>query len=1045
LTVPPTIPEAGDHPAAARQEFSRFNPGVLDALTAHICVLDAAGRIVAVNRAWREFAAANPPLATNVDLGADCFAVCAAAIGEDAATAREALRGLRAVARGDLPEFVLEYPCHSPTTQRWFELRATRTEDAGPGCLVVAHTNITPRKEADALLTASELRYRRLFESAKDGILILDAETGVVVDVNPFLIQLLDLSREQFLGKKIWELGFFRDIVANYANFVELQREEYIRYEDRPLKTAAGRRIDVEFVSNVYRVNHHKVIQCNIRDITERKQAEAALQESERRLNEAQKLAQLGRWIWDVKTGNVEWSEEVYQIFQLDPKQFTPQINSILALSPWPEDHERDQELIRRAVASHEKGTYDQRFLRPDGSIGYYHSTFQGNYDGAGHLVSIFGTIQDITAREQSAAAMRLAHERLRCFVDANIVGVLIANAAGDVIEANDYYLRLIGFTRAELQQGQVDWRSITPPEWLPADEQALCEMREHGTCTPYEKEYLRRDGTRVPVLLADAMLPGPGNQIAAFALDITARKEAEAQLRKLARAVEQSPVSIVITDRGGNIEFVNPRFTLVTGYTFAEVLGKNPRVLKSGETPAEEYQQLWETITAGKDWRGEFHNKRKDGTLYWETASISPIRDASGAITHFIAVKEDMTEKKLTDAKLLRAQRVESIGSLASGIAHDLNNILTPIVMCAPMLQLEDTPKNRRELAQTIESSAHRAVGIVKQLLSFARGKEGQKATLQVRHLVREMAKIAREVFPRSIQVQEACDTDLWPVLADATQLHQVLLNLCVNARDAMPSGGKLTLRADNVTLDEHYVAMHKEAVPGPFVRIRVEDTGTGIPDAVRARIFESFFTTKGEDLGTGLGLTTVLGIVRDHKGFITFTTVPGQGTTFEIHLPAVLEAQTLAETAPAPEAIPRGHGELVLVVDDEPAIQDTTRRTLERYGYAVLQAHDGIEALAQFSAHPAEIRAVVTDFIMPLMDGVTLCRTLRVLAPRTPLLVSSGGLFGTPGGEALRAFEELGIGHILHKPHNAEVLLQALSEVLLPSQTPASGKGAA
>jgi CheY-like chemotaxis protein len=302
------------------------------------------------------------------------------------------------------------------------------------------------------------------------------------------------------------------------------------------------------------------------------------------------------------------------------------------------------------------------------------------------------------------------------------------------------------------------------------------------------------------------------------------------------------------------------------------------------------------------------------------------------------------------------------------------------------------------------IEKSAHRAVGIVKQLLSFARGKEGQKQPVQVRHLVHEMAKIGREVFPRSIQIEEVCASDLWPVLADATQLHQVLLNLCVNARDAMPSGGKLTLRADNVTLDEHYVSMHPEASPGPFVRLHVTYTGTGIPDAVRERIFESFFTTKGEDQGTGLGLTTVQGIVRDHQGFITFTSSPGRGTTFVVHLPAVPETEALAETAQSRASTPRGQGELVLVVDDEPAICDTARRTLERHGYAVLQAHDGIEALAQFSAHQARVRVVVTDFMMPLMDGVTLCRTLRALSPQTPVIVSSGGLFGKPGVEVLR-----------------------------------------
>ena len=495
---------------------------------------------------------------------------------------------------------------------------------------------------------------------------------------------------------------------------------------------------------------------------------------------------------------------------------------------------------------------------------------------------------------------------------------------------------------------------------------------------------------------------------------------------------MEQSPVSIVITDGAGNIEFVNPKFTQVTGYTVDEVLGRNPRFLKSGETSDEEYRRLWDTLTSGQEWRGEFHNRRKDGTLFWETASISAIRNGDGAISHYVAVKEDVTEKKLTAAKFLRAQRVESIGSLASGIAHDLNNILTPILMCAPLLDMEETAAGRRELTQTIESSAQRAVGIVKQLLSFARGKEGPQQPVQVRHLVRDMAGIVRETFPRSIQVNATCAPDLWPVPVDATQLHQVLLNLCVNARDAMPAGGTLSLRASNVLLDDHFMAMHQDAKPGPYVRLEVEDTGTGIPESAQEHIFESFFTTKGEGQGTGLGLATVKGIVLDHGGFITYRTSPGKGTTFVIHLPGVPEAQPPTPDGQAPSHLPPAQGELILIVDDEPAICETTRRTLERQGYTVVQALDGIQALAQFTSHQPWVRAVVTDFMMPLLDGVTLARTLRALAPQTPIIVSSGGLFGKPGGEALRTFEELGIRHILHKPHTADLLLQSLAQVL-------------
>jgi PAS domain S-box-containing protein len=517
--------------------------------------------------------------------------------------------------------------------------------------------------------------------------------------------------------------------------------------------------------------------------------------------------------------------------------------------------------------------------------------------------------------------------------------------------------------------------------------------------------------------------------------INITARCQAEDQSRKLARAVDQSPVSILITDCAGNIEFANPKFSQVTGYSAAEVLGKNPRLLKSGETSAEAYRQLWQIITAGKTWQGEFHNKRKDGTLFWETASISPVRDAAGAITHFIAVKEDVTEKKLSEARWLRAQRVESIGSLASGIAHDINNILAPIILSVPLLRTDADAQRRREIANTIEVSAQRAVAIVREILAFARGKDESRQPVQVRHLIRDIAKIARETFPRSIRVEILCAADLWLVPADATQMHQVLLNLCINARDAMPAGGTLTLRAHNVVLDEHFACMHKEARPGPHVRIEVEDTGTGIAEDIREHIFESFFTTKGADQGTGLGLATVKGIVLSHHGFIGFRTAPGMGTTFELHLPAIADGLSAAVPAECPVAIPRGQGEIVLVVDDEPILRDTTRRTLERNGYGVLLASDGSEALAQFEAHPSDIRVVVTDCMMPHMDGVTLCQALRAIRPDIPIVVSSGGLLDKLGKRAMLDLEKLDIRQVLYKPHTAEVLLRALHEAISAS----------
>jgi PAS domain S-box-containing protein len=773
---------------------------------------------------------------------------------------------------------------------------------------------ITERKRAQEALRASELRYRRLFETAKDGVLILDAETGIVVDVNPFLAQLLGFSHEALLGKKIWELGSFKDIVANRARFEELQQQEYIRYDDKPLQAANGRQIAVEFVSNVYQVNHHKVIQCNIRDITERKQAEKALQALSSRQEAI--LAAVPDIIMEVDRHKVySWANQA-------------------GLDFFGED------VIGKEAAFYfegEQGTYQSVQPLFDSRQELVHiESWQRRKDGEKRLLSWW---------------CRAVKDEL-----GNVTGAL--SSARDITERN----------RAE-----------------------------------------------------------------------TALRDAESLYQSL---VEHLPQSVFRKDREGRFTYVNSRFCALMGKTPGELLGKKasdflPRDL--AERVRQDDQRVMQTQTVFD--AVEDHLLAGNPKIVLHVLK-APVCNALGEITGVQGILADISGQTELEAKFLRVQRLDSIGSLASGIAHDLNNILAPIMMCAPLLRGARSSEEREQMISLIEASTQRAASIVKQLLSFGRGQAGQKTALQVRHLLGEVGKIARETFPRSIQVEADVSADLWLVSGDSTQLHQVLLNLCVNARDAMPSGGKLTLRAENVTLDENYVCMHQGVSAGPFIRIQVQDTGTGIPESTREHIFDSFYTTKSQDQGTGLGLTTVLGIVRNHHGFITFTTAVGKGTTFEIYLPAQPEAQPSSLPEPPPAASPRGRGELILLVDDEPAIGTAARRTLEKHGYAVLRAEDGVEALALFTSRRADIRAVVTDFMMPHMDGLTLSRILTRLSPQTPIIVSSGGLMAKDSANSLQALGALGIRHILHKPHNAEVLLQALADVLHPAAQPPRGR---
>jgi CheY-like chemotaxis protein len=377
----------------------------------------------------------------------------------------------------------------------------------------------------------------------------------------------------------------------------------------------------------------------------------------------------------------------------------------------------------------------------------------------------------------------------------------------------------------------------------------------------------------------------------------------------------------------------------------------------------------------------------------------------------------------------------MEGIGALAGGIAHDLNNILQPILMTAPLLREITSDPDSRGMLNTVESCAQRGADIIKQLLTFARGEPGVRVPLPMRYLLHDMDKIIRQTFPRNIQLSINAPKDLWPVMGDATQIHQAIMNLCVNARDAMPDGGQLTLAAENLILDEAFVAMMPSSKPGFYVCVTVTDTGTGIPPELVDHIFDPFFTTKEIGKGTGLGLATVLGIVRGHGGFVLVNSRVGKGTTFELYLPASSEAK--AALLPERETLPpRAGGELILVVDDEASVRGVIQRTLEKHGYRVLTAAEGADAMGLFAQHRAEIRAVLTDMMMPDMDGPALVRTLRHMEPQLPIL----GMTGVGKKADIKGLENLDLLMLLTKPFNIAGLLNVLHQALA---APRKGNG--
>lgn len=417
---------------------------------------------------------------------------------------------------------------------------------------------------------------------------------------------------------------------------------------------------------------------------------------------------------------------------------------------------------------------------------------------------------------------------------------------------------------------------------------------------------------------------------------------------------------------------------------------------------------------------------ERADGTIRWVHDRAFPVKNAAGAVTRIVGVAEDVTQRKQLEEQFLRAQRMEAIGTLAGGIAHDLNNILAPMLMVAPLLKGKLPDERDLELLTMVEQGAQRGASIIRQLLTFSRGIEGERGIVQVRHLMKDMVAIMRETFPREIMLEERLPSSLWPITADATQVHQVLMNLCVNARDAMRSGGKLGIRAENISLEERDLALHPEAKCGPYVRLTISDTGEGISRENLVRIFEPFFTTKAVGKGTGLGLSTVLGIVKSHGGFLTVVSEPGQGSTFNVHLPANIDGHVPgAIDGKAPEP---GQRELILVVDDEASIRHTLRLVLEGKNYRTLIATDGREAVALFMANRDAVRLVLTDIMMPGMSGVALIRALRALEPQLPIVAMSG-MHDQDRREELAALE---VKTIIAKPCEHVVILQAVQHEL-------------
>jgi len=898
-------------------------------------------------------------------------------------------------------------------------LRAIRTGDAD-AILITGSEG-----EKVHLLGAVDRVYREFLETSRGGTVTVTTD-GKILGCNAALATTLQQPLEKLLGSKLQDHVISEDVEA----IDSLLKEEDTGASRQIVHLMAldGESIEEYLSSTRLESSDAEPVSClQFTDMREVVSAEQTLRESEKHYKELLDLAPVG--ICVVADGKVVFvNPEGTRLLGADSEEQI--INKPAEQLIHPGSLERAQSDMTGLLAGDAKiFRREDTVLKLDGtSIAAEILATPLQYMGRPAIQVIF---TDITERKREEAALEFRNILLTTQQEVSLDAILVVDEGAHILSYNRKFVEMWDIP-AEVIDGNVDEPVLSYVSAQVADTEEFLRrvkfLYEHPTETSHD-ELLLKDGRVID--RNSAPMIGPDGKFLGrvwYFRDITERKLAETEHELLMSAIEQAVETVIITDPEGNIEYVNPAFEKMTGYTQAETVGKNPRILKSGEQSREFYRELWETISSGRTWTGVLVNKDKAGKTYTVESTITPVRDGNGRIVNYVEVNHDVSAQLLMEARLRQAQKMETVGQLAGGVAHDFNNMLQVIITYTDMsLTLAEVGERLHKYLLEIRRAAQRSAEMTGQLLAFARKQTIAPKIVDLNDSVASAQKMIQRLIGEDVDLAWMPGRDLWKLKIDPTQLDQILANLAVNARDAIGGVGKLTIGTQKIALDEEYCSANPGAVPGEYLLLTVSDDGCGMDKKTQSRLFEPFFTTKEPGKGTGLGLATVYGIVKQNNGFISVYSEPGEGTTFKLYLPRAEKAigEDAAELEPEYR---KGGTETVLVVEDETAILELARESLVQLGYSVLTAGSPEEAIRRAEEHAGPIHLLIADVVMPQMNGRRLAERLIAVRPQLKCIFMSGYTADVMGHREILT-EEM---KFIAKPFSLTVLAEKVREVI-------------